>query len=303
MSNRAVRTISAVLLVSVLLFTVVALAPAAAQTTDPYPGYTLVETISLLSNNSNFATSTTVLAAGVNYKLEASGWVYGEMYVPPAYCFPGYPYPCPGSCDCSSPGPRLIVDAEYADGQDSWMMNPYVSLDVGIWISDPQMYTRQGPHWGPYNGTHIYTIDFTGTGQPIHLVFHGPYVFGPGLTVKIYAPIYQFSGFHAPANEPVNRGKAGRTFPIKWQVADANGNFVNNLALVGPITYTYTGASCPGSSGGTEIPAKASGNSGVRYDTDAQQYVFNWDTPPTPGCYLLSVPVNSAIHEAIFDLR
>jgi hypothetical protein len=102
---------------------------------------------------------------------------------------------------------------------------------------------------------------------------------------------YNFIGFLAPiANPPmVNSGKAGQTYPIKWQLKDSTGAYVSALTAVQSINFQnppctdFTGIS-------NTLPAASSGDSSLRYDSTANQYVFNWSTPrQAPGCYVLTV--------------
>jgi hypothetical protein len=105
--------------------------------------------------------------------------------------------------------------------------------------------------------------------------------------------LYGFSGFLAPINNPptVNTGKAGKTYPVKWQLKDTSGAFVGTLAAVRSIKYKAV--SCTSLSSSTDpIETAASGGSALRYDSTANQYVYNWQTPSAPGCYELDVALN-----------
>ena len=116
---------------------------------------------------------------------------------------------------------------------------------------------------------------------------------------------YTFSGFLAPISGPpaVNSGKAGQTYPVKWQLKDSTGAFVTTLAAIKSVTYQSV--TC-GSFTGTTVPLSttAAGSSSLRYDTTANQYVYNWATPNVPGCYTLTVAFDTGqSFTADFSLR
>jgi hypothetical protein len=120
-------------------------------------------------------------------------------------------------------------------------------------------------------------------------------------------PVYTFSGFLAPVGNPpaVNAGKAGRAYPLKWQVKDASGAFVSSLLAIQSMTVqTANCASIGGDSAATATPWAATGGSALRYDTLANQFTYNWASPSTPGCYKLSLTLSSGqVFTALFNLK
>jgi hypothetical protein len=116
---------------------------------------------------------------------------------------------------------------------------------------------------------------------------------------------YIFDGFFAPlVNAPlVNRGPAGRTFPVKFRLADANGVSIANPAAIAAITVM------PGACGAAAADVTGEETTvdvgGLKYDASTGVWHFNWKTTKSQvGCWSLEIRLaDGSAHRLGFDLR
>jgi hypothetical protein len=120
--------------------------------------------------------------------------------------------------------------------------------------------------------------------------------------------VYTFIGFLAPVDNPpvLNVGNPGRTYPVKWQLKDTNGNYISDLASFTSLQYSVVGC---GSFGGyaTDALAEATSTGGtvLRYDATSNQFIYNWQTPNTStACYILILTLrDGTTHLADFQMK
>jgi hypothetical protein len=91
-------------------------------------------------------------------------------------------------------------------------------------------------------------IDTTSVGDKSFTVNTMDYAGNPASSTHNYLVGYNFGdgvGFAGPFNSPpmVNTGKAGKTYPVRWQLKDANGNYISDLSAIALITYKTTSCS------------------------------------------------------------
>jgi hypothetical protein len=118
-------------------------------------------------------------------------------------------------------------------------------------------------------------------------------------------------GFLPPIKNPpeINIAKTGTQYPIKWQLKDASGRYISDLNTVAPapqgVAYQSDGnpPTCDFANTNGPFTPLPTGSTVLRYDKKNNQFVYNWTTPPAPGCYIFQVTLtDGSEHQAWFQL-
>ena len=120
--------------------------------------------------------------------------------------------------------------------------------------------------------------------------------------------VYTFIGFLSPVDNPptLNVGNPGRTYPVKWQLKDSNGNYISDLTSFTSLQYTTVGCGAfVGYSADALVEVTATGGTVLRYDATSNQFIYNWQTPSTSNaCYVLVLTLkDGTTHVADFQMK
>ena len=148
------------------------------------------------------------------------------------------------------------------------------------------------------------TADLATGARTISATYPGDARLGPSaatLTQTVNAPVfYGFTGFLTPlatagilaAPSYSGTQRLGSAVPVKWQLTDATGAFIDRLSTTRRLTAVRNpGCSGPPPAGAAVVvlyspTSGATGGSTFRYASD--QFIFNWDTTSAAkGCYTL----------------
>lgn len=120
-----------------------------------------------------------------------------------------------------------------------------------------------------------------------------------------YIVQYVFQGFMAPLNNlpTMNRGSAGRTFAVRWQLRDSNGAFISDPSSI--VGLALVPGAC--SSQGDEVSdaeAIADGDD-LRYDPTTGTWAYNLRTQRSQvGCWFLQIRLaDGSVRPIGFELR
>jgi hypothetical protein len=119
--------------------------------------------------------------------------------------------------------------------------------------------------------------------------------------------VFEFvtGGFLPPIKNPpeVNSASPGSTIPIKWQLMDASGNLITDIGTVKSVTFQTADCAFTQPFGSTPV-ALPTGGTFLRYDTTNNQFVYNWSTPTTSGCYVFTLTLtDDTEHQAYFNFK
>jgi hypothetical protein len=117
---------------------------------------------------------------------------------------------------------------------------------------------------------------------------------------------YTFNGFLNPLKPEVYSGvyKLGSTISIKWQLKDASGQYVSALSAI--VSLKVDSVVCDGTpDDSAPINPAGAGDTGLRYDSSANQYIFNWQTKGlAEGCYTILLTLNDqSVHSTRVQLK
>ncbi|MBU6500559.1 MAG: PxKF domain-containing protein [Patescibacteria group bacterium] len=136
------------------------------------------------------------------------------------------------------------------------------------------------------NGMKISTL---GVGQHTFEVDSVDNAGNPSASQMIFNVVYNFGGFLPPVKlDGSGTYKQGRTLPMKFQLTDANGNFITNATA--RLSLSRVSDNLFGTTGDAYLSSNmADGESQFRYDFTTNQYVFNLPLNIDIGLWRLEV--------------
>jgi hypothetical protein len=97
---------------------------------------------------------------------------------------------------------------------------------------------------------------------------------------RVHSIVYTFVGFLQPVDNPpvINTGNPGRTYPLKWQLKDVNGNYISDLASFVSLQYRVVTCGAFDLAVSSPLDTTTTGGTVLRYDASAHQFIYDWQT-------------------------
>jgi hypothetical protein len=122
------------------------------------------------------------------------------------------------------------------------------------------------------------------------------------VTVKVLA--WTLKGFYQPVdvNGVYNLVKGGSTVPFKFEIFAGSTELTSTTSVK---SFSYAQMTCDASAPVDAIEFTSMSASGLRYDSVAGQFVYNWKTPNNSGkCYRVTVTtLDGSLLLAYFKLK
>ncbi|HWU22576.1 MAG TPA: YDG domain-containing protein, partial [Nocardioides sp.] len=114
---------------------------------------------------------------------------------------------------------------------------------------------------------------------------------GPWTTSAKITPAYSGTGFYQPVDMSgvLNKVKGGQTVPLKFNEKDATGVNQTALSIFPANAFSVSTVACNTTAPVDAVEVTTTGSTSLRYDTTGGQYIQNWKTPSTVGCYAVKV--------------
>jgi hypothetical protein len=121
--------------------------------------------------------------------------------------------------------------------------------------------------------------------QIVAAIYNGDANYITSAATVVQSVYYHFSGFLAPLNSNLPFA-VNRVIPIQFQLTDYNGNFISSLSAITSLQVLDPQ--------GNNVLANV-GNTTLRYDPTANQFVANWKTKGLPaGIYTVTLKLADA---------
>jgi hypothetical protein len=167
-------------------------------------------------------------------------------------------------------------------------INPPLTTDgdLAVLFFYPPPDCNPGSDYLSYDAAGNWTADFTACN--IVLGSWGALNYFADAGVQIgswHALAYTLKGFYAPVDMDgvYNVVKGGSTVPLKFEIFYGSTELTDTAEIA---SFTFTPIACETNAPVDAIETTVADGSGLRYDPQAGQFIYNWKTPKTAGvCY------------------